>query len=236
MVTQLPLITIITVVYNGAAHIEDTITSVLNNSYSNLEYIVIDGGSRDDTVDIIKRYASKIKYWISEPDKGIYDAMNKGWAKADDDSFVLYLGAGDRIVHLPDMSKHKEDDIIYGRVDIAGRYMFDTKIDFRMKLINGAHHQGLLIRKGVHPQPPFLLQFPVFADFDFNQRLYKSGFRFIKDGSFDAYAMEAGTSSPHNKKEMLQVVKHNYGAMYVLIARLYYFLQNIKNSVTRFSP
>ena len=73
-----PLISIITVVLNGAKTIEQTIQSVLGQSYPNKEYIVIDGGSTDGTVDIIRRYKDQIKIWISEPDKGIFDAMNKG--------------------------------------------------------------------------------------------------------------------------------------------------------------
>jgi glycosyltransferase involved in cell wall biosynthesis len=73
-----PLITVITVTYNSASSLEDTILSVLKQSYSNIEYIIIDGGSQDGTLDIIKKYDHAIDYWASEPDKGIYDAMNKG--------------------------------------------------------------------------------------------------------------------------------------------------------------
>lgn len=77
-----PLISIITVVYNGIKTIEQTILSVVRQPYQNKEYIIIDGGSTDGTVDIIKKYQSHLAYWISEPDNGIYDAMNKGIAHA----------------------------------------------------------------------------------------------------------------------------------------------------------
>ena len=74
------LISVVTVSYNAVATIEQTLLSVINQTYPNIEYIIIDGGSTDGTVDIIKKYADEIVYWISEPDKGIYDAMNKGIA------------------------------------------------------------------------------------------------------------------------------------------------------------
>lgn len=77
-VAELPLISIITVVYNGAKTIEQTILSVIQQPYQNKEYIIIDGGSTDGTVDLIKNYESYLTYWTSEHDDGIYDAMNKG--------------------------------------------------------------------------------------------------------------------------------------------------------------
>ena len=74
----LPLVSIITVVFNGDKYLEQTIQSVINQDYSNVEYLVIDGGSNDRTLEIIQRYEDKIDYWISEVDHGLYDAMNKG--------------------------------------------------------------------------------------------------------------------------------------------------------------
>jgi glycosyltransferase involved in cell wall biosynthesis len=73
-----PLITVITVVFNGEKYLENTILSVINQTYDNVEYIIIDGGSTDGTIDIIKKYEERLDYWISESDDGIYDAMNKG--------------------------------------------------------------------------------------------------------------------------------------------------------------
>ena len=77
-----PLISIITVVYNGEKYLEQTIKSVINQTYNNIEYIIIDGGSTDGTLDIIGQYEKHLAYWVSEPDKGLYDAMNKGIGKA----------------------------------------------------------------------------------------------------------------------------------------------------------
>lgn len=89
-----PLISIVTAVFNGEKFLEETIQSVLSQSYSNIEYIIIDGNSTDGTVDIIKKYESKISYWISERDKGMYDAINKGFKKASGDIFA-YINADD---------------------------------------------------------------------------------------------------------------------------------------------
>ena len=72
-----PLITVVTVVLNGEKNIENTILSVISQTYDNIEYIIIDGGSTDGTLDAIRKYDDQIECWISEPDQGIYDAMNK---------------------------------------------------------------------------------------------------------------------------------------------------------------
>ena len=91
---KLPLISIITVVFNGEKYLEETIQSVINQTYPNVEYIIIDGGSTDGTLDIIKKYEHAIDYWVSEPDRGIYDAMNKGIVLKMG-KWVAFLGAGD---------------------------------------------------------------------------------------------------------------------------------------------
>lgn len=88
------IISVITVCYNAEHNLEKTILSVLNQTYSNIEYIIIDGGSTDGTIDIIRRYVNRLSYWTSEPDNGIYDAMNKGIQKANGE-WLNFMNAGD---------------------------------------------------------------------------------------------------------------------------------------------
>jgi glycosyltransferase involved in cell wall biosynthesis len=92
-----PLVSILTVVFNGVGFIEDTILSIISQDYENLEFIIIDGGSTDGTVDIIKKHEHAIDYWISEPDKGISDAFNKALILAMGD-YVNFQGAGDYLL------------------------------------------------------------------------------------------------------------------------------------------
>ena len=91
---NIPLVTIVTAIFNGEKYLEETIESVLNQTYKNIEYIIIDGGSTDKTLDIIKKYESKIDYWVSEKDKGIYDAWNKA-IKVSNGEWISFLGADD---------------------------------------------------------------------------------------------------------------------------------------------
>ena len=92
-----PLISVITAVFNDKEHLEQTIKSVITQTYDNVEYIIIDGGSADGTLDIIRKYEHLIDYWISEPDEGIYDAMNKGIDLAAGE-WINFMNAGDEFV------------------------------------------------------------------------------------------------------------------------------------------
>jgi glycosyltransferase involved in cell wall biosynthesis len=89
-----PLISVITVVFNGAQYLENTIRSVVGQVYANVEYIIIDGGSTDGSLEIIRNYSEQIDYWVSEPDRGIYDAMNKGLDAASGE-WINFMNAGD---------------------------------------------------------------------------------------------------------------------------------------------
>jgi glycosyltransferase involved in cell wall biosynthesis len=113
-----PKISIITVTYNAAQVLEQTIRSVVKQTFTDYEYIIIDGSSTDTTVDIISRYATHLAYWHSEPDKGLYDAMNKG-LKAARGEYIWFMNAGDEIYSHDTLSAifntySIEADIYYG--------------------------------------------------------------------------------------------------------------------------
>jgi glycosyltransferase len=116
-------ISIVTVSYNSAAFIETTIKSVLEQDYDNFEYIIIDGGSTDGTLEIIKKYADQLAYWISEPDGGIYEAMNKGISQATGDivgminSDDYYLPNAFKLVNKAFKGKTLNEYIFWGDVE-----------------------------------------------------------------------------------------------------------------------
>ncbi len=117
-------ITIITINLNNVIGLEDTIKSVLSQTYKNFEYIIIDGDSRDGSKEIIAKYNNDFSYWISEPDKGVYNAMNKGVEKAKGE-YLLFLNSGDSLNNesvLNDfISSNPIEDIVYGDAWITGR-------------------------------------------------------------------------------------------------------------------
>jgi glycosyltransferase involved in cell wall biosynthesis len=120
------LISIITVVYNGEQYIEETIQSVINQTYDNVEYIIIDGGSTDRTLNIIKKYEDKIDYWVSEKDNGIYDAMNRGLEILTGD-FIIMLNAGDyfygiEVLSLVVSKITKTDEVYFAQAEVKSQY------------------------------------------------------------------------------------------------------------------
>ena len=92
-----PKITVVTPNYNQGAYIEETINSVLNQNYPNLEYIIMDGGSTDGSLEIIKKYENELTYWVSEKDAGMYDALNKGFSKSSGD-IMCWINSDDLLM------------------------------------------------------------------------------------------------------------------------------------------
>jgi len=155
-----PLITIITVVYNGDKNLEETIKSVINQSYDNIEYIIIDGGSTDGTLDIIEKYDKAINYWISEPDRGIADAFNKG-VIASSGSYINFQGDGDGFYEehvVENLAKDldaSKDILVSGkiiRIDENGKRLYVSKQPKKFSKISllfkmSLPHQGLFTHR-----------------------------------------------------------------------------------------
>lgn len=233
-----PLISIITVVFNGEKYLEDTIQSVMTQTYDNVEYIIIDGGSTDGTLDIIKKYEDKIDYWVSEKDKGIYDAMNKG-IDVSTGEWINFMNAGDEFYNesvINDIFKQNlqtECDILYG--DTSFKYPSFMKIvKANTKLHNlwkGMQftHQSTFIKTKLHKQNKFKLDKKIGADFEFFYKCYanKAKFKYI-DKTISI--MELGgisyTDRISSVKDHYNVVLESNKSIYVKIYYQYIILLN----------
>ena len=173
MINQ-PFISVVTVSYNAVATIEETILSVLNQTYRNVEYIIIDGGSTDGTVDVIKKYADRLAYWVSEPDKGIYDAMNKGIAIATGD-YINFMNAGDRFYNRNVLSEfipkiNSDSVVIYGDVLLAFKKSACVSIPLSASQLAERMvfcHQSAFTKTAFHKQHPFITTFRSAGDYKF---------------------------------------------------------------------
>lgn len=146
-----PKISIITVVYNGAATLEATIKSIACQSYKNIEYIIVDGKSQDTTLNIIKQYVDVIDKWLSEADRGIYDAMNKGIDLATGD-YLWFMNSGDQIAEPTTLERTidfmTDADIYYGEtvmIDDDGKEIGDRRLKTPEKLTPASFKKGMLI-------------------------------------------------------------------------------------------
>lgn len=171
----LPLISIVTVVRNAAASLERTITSVLSQSYDNVEYVIVDGNSTDGTVEIIAGYDHCIDLWISEPDRGLYDAMNKGARLASGD-WVLFLNADDELLDsLREIAAAMKEPrtIYYGDVKwgIGGR-IYDGAFTPLKLMFKNICHQSIFYARRVFERYQYDLDYPVLADYHLNIRCF----------------------------------------------------------------
>lgn len=179
-----PLITIITVCFNAISSIEKTILSVINQTYPNIEYIIIDGSSTDGTIDVIKKYDDKITYWISEPDKGIYDAMNKGIDLAKGE-WINFMNCGDTFYSkfiIENLIKriNSDSDIIYGDTSIQtaiGKYIKSASIVSERNYMPFVH-QSSFVKTFILKNEMFDTNFKICADRNFFYQSFKKKFKF----------------------------------------------------------
>jgi glycosyltransferase involved in cell wall biosynthesis len=219
-----PLISVVTVVLNGEKYLEQTIQSVINQPYENLEYLVIDGGSRDGTLDILNKYGDELDYWQSEPDQGIYHAMNKGWNLCRGE-FVYYLGADDMLIEVPVQALVKAQvsgyDIVHGDVLLSNGRRFVSRYGPTLRFNNTLHHQGLFLRRSLFNLSPFAEDLKVFSDFDLNQRLRKSKRVALKADLLVAFFRLSRERNVRHCKEFFQTIRRNYGVWTMVCAYVY---------------
>lgn len=229
---SLPTISVIIVCRNAKYLLEETLCNIDALKDPRIQTIVVDGNSTDGTKSLLNLWKARLFYFISEEDKGIYDAMNKGWSIARSESYILFLGAGDYILQLP---KNEElfdshgclHSVIIGDC-LMGRTLFTSRWDSGMRFHNTAHHQALLVHKPINAKPPFDCSLNIFADWDFNLRLFYAGVRAKRVDRFRSFAKPNGVSAHPDIAEVVKVAKRHSGswAGWVAWARYRVFLLN----------
>ncbi len=238
-----PKFTIITITYNAARWLERTVVSILSQSYPNIEYLIIDGGSKDGTVDIIKQYAPGIAYWVSESDKGLYDAMNKGLKQATGD-YVWFINAGDTLqsaatvqrIAMKIGKRSSLPDIIYGEtsiVDAEGKPLGMRRLkapkqltwkSFRMGML--VCHQSFIAKRTIVPE--YDLQYRLSADYDWCIRCLKQAKSIYNTKMILSNYLEEGLSTQQRKaslKERYEVMCKYYGKFATIILHGWFALR-----------
>ena len=226
--TKNPLISIVTVVFNDRQHLPATIESVIEQSYPNVEYIIIDGGSTDGTVEAIEQYESHLSYWISESDRGIYDAMNKGIAQAQGE-IIGILNSGDRYSPnaLQQVAQLYEENSLEQSIITGAMIRFDDKsqvefvqrrqpADLAQKINLGMpiNHPATFVTKSVYQTIGcFNPEFKIGGDYDLIYRAYHEGIEFIFTDSVLALMSMGGISEKLagiriRAREAMQIRQH----------------------------
>lgn len=228
MSAKLPTITIITICYNAAATIEKTLQSVASQDYPNIEYLIIDGKSKDNTLEIVERYQEHISHVVSEPDKGIYDAMNKGMVQATGE-YIWYVHADDQIYASDTLSQimkgHQNEDFIYGKALLVNEQGEERSLETRkphpaaetltwktMKQGMAISHQSMLVRRTL--APAYDLTYRYVADFDWLIHVLKRSESVRDTGIYWCRFAEGGISTQHRNaslKERFAILKKHFG-------------------------
>jgi glycosyltransferase involved in cell wall biosynthesis len=247
-----PTFSIITVVYNGANFIAETVESVLNQTYNNFEYLIIDGKSKDNTLALIKKYDSdKIKIY-SEPDKGLYDAMNKG-IKLATGNFLLFLNAGDYLNSNDVLGKingiieTQNPDVIYGEtmlVDID-KTLLGTRsqltvqklpkvLEFEsMKYGMVICHQSFFIAKKI---TPLYIYENLTADYDWMLNCINKSKKNINANFIITNFLVGGISKQkhwQSLKDRFYIMKKHYGVFETIFSHIYILIRATLFKFTR---
>lgn len=219
-----PLVSVITVSYNAGSSIENTIKSVIQQSYPNIEYIIIDGGSKDETVEIIKEYSININYWTSETDGGVYFGMNKGIAQSHGD-WICFMNAGDRFANSEVLSNIFDCDIDFEKIGvILGDVILDYspygKVLKRFNNIQGEEqsinlcHQSSLTKGFLLREVQYDTSFRIFADINAFHEFWKRGVIFqylpIPMAVFEGFDGISSTKPWLSFKESNRIIKYSF--------------------------
>jgi glycosyltransferase involved in cell wall biosynthesis len=233
---NMPLATVITVVRNGEETLEETILSVINQAYENIEYVIVDGASTDNTIDIIRKYEDKIDYWMSESDGGIYYAMNKGIDLATGE-WINFMNSGDTfhsVTVVAEFCKYInfDIDIFYGGVCFN-----KNKKDMNNKKINDLYflmghmicHQAIFARRKLFFLKKFDISFTICADKEWLIYLYKHGVKLQLIPIVVCNFADPGISSniSEMQKEIFFITKWYYGNFGLIFVKFKYLCSRL---------
>jgi len=239
-----PRFSIITVTYNAEKVIEDTIQSVVTQTYKNYEYIIIDGASKDNTLSIIDKYKSQISKVVSEPDNGLYEAMNKGIAAASGD-YLCFLNAGDSFhedntlqLMVHSFTDNRLPDIIYGETAIVneeGHFLHMRRLKTPETLTWKSFKQGMLVchqaffaKRSI--AEPFDLTYRFSADFDWCIRAMKKASTLHNTHTTIIDYLDEGLTTQNHKaslKERFHIMAKHYGWINTVAHHIWFVIRLI---------
>ncbi|MXV50014.1 glycosyltransferase [Pedobacter sp. HMF7647] len=211
-----PLVSIIIATFNAEEHLENCLSSISEQKEKNIQLIIVDGGSSDQTLDIIKKWESTISAWTSERDNGIYDALNKGVALATG-RWVYFLGSDDYL--LPGFSDltsllNDEQTVYYGNSEpadlLSGAFSAYRLAKYSM------NHQSIIYPAAVFKKYHYELKYPVFADHVLNikvwgDRQFKKQFYPITIAHYNMHGFSSMTEDPVFKKDKAALIRRHFG-------------------------
>jgi len=232
-------LSIVTVVYNAVATLEETMLSVLNQDMRKVEYIVIDGASSDGSVDVIKKYGPQLSYWVSEPDRGVFDAMNKGVARSRGE-WVYFLGADDVLMpNIIDTILAKLANplkIVFGDVLFDDGHVMKSSLSIRTLMQNTVHHQGAFYNKTLFDDFIYDQRFESQADYELNLLIYLRNDNYLYVPILIAKYGTNGISAGHSEQALGQIntirARHIHGKIkgrfFFYALRLYYWQKQLR--------